>query len=143
MTRTQTRELAFELIYSLEIQKISLSEYEEQINLFLNNKEIKIQKVEKYIKETINGINENKEEILKLISQNLNEKWHIKRISKVNLALLKLAVYEIVYTKVPYKVVINEVVEIAKKYGDNNSSFFVNGILANIIKQLGIKDEEQ
>lgn len=143
MTRTETRELAFELLYSLEIQKIPLTEYEEQIKLFLENKEIEIQKVETYITETANGIKKNEDKILKLISQNLKEKWDIKRISKVNLTLLKLAVYEIVYTKIPYKVVINEVVEIAKKYGDDNSSLFVNGILANIIKQLEIKNEEQ
>ncbi|MGN1269758.1 MAG: transcription antitermination factor NusB [Clostridia bacterium] len=142
MTRTETRELAFELLYSLEIQKIPLTEYEEQIKLFLENKEIGIQKVETYITETANGIKKNEDKILKLISQNLKEKWDIKRISKVNLTLLKLAVYEIVYTKIPYKVVINEVVEIAKKYGDDNSSLFVNGILANIIKQLEIKNEE-
>lgn len=142
MTRTQTRELAFELLYSLEIQKIPVTEYEEQIKLFLENKEIEVKKVESYIIETANGIKENEEEILKLISQNLKEKWDIKRISKVNLTILKLAVYEIVYTKLPYKVVVNEVVEIAKKYGDDNSPFFVNGILANIIKQLGITNEE-
>lgn len=142
MTRTETRELAFELLYSLEIQKISLTEYKEQIKLFLENKEIDIQKVEAYITETAKGIKKNEDKILKLISQNLKEKWNIKRISKVNLTLLKLAVYEIVYTKIPYKVVINEVVEIAKKYGDDNSSLFVNGILANIIKQLEIKNEE-
>ena len=81
-------------------------------------------------------------EILKLISQNLKEKWDISRISKVNTALLKLATYEIVYAKLPYKVVVNEVVEIAKKYGDENSPSFINGILANIIKQTGITNEE-
>lgn len=142
MTRTETRELAFELLYSLEIQKTSLTEYEEQIKLFLESKEIKIKKVETYIIETANGIKENEEEILKLISQNLKEKWDIKRISKINLTILKLAVYEIVYTKIPYKVIVNEVVELAKKYGDDNSAFFVNGILANIIKQSGITNEE-
>ena len=88
------------------------------------------------------NLTENEEEILKLISQNLKEKWDISRISKVNTALLKLATYEIVYAKLPYKVVVNEVVEIAKKYGDENSPSFINGILANIIKQTGITNEE-
>lgn len=72
----------------------------------------------------------------------MKEKWDISRISKVNTALLKLATYEIVYAKLPYKVVVNEVVEIAKKYGDENSPSFINGILANIIKQTGITNEE-
>ena len=79
---------------------------------------------------------------MQLISQNLKEKWDISRVSKVNLALLKLAIYEIIFNKLPYKVVVNEVVELAKKYGDDNSANFINGILANIIKQSGITSEE-
>ena len=142
MTRTETRELTFELLYSLEIQKNEKSEYSEQIEMFLNEQEINQEKAITYINQTILGINENEEEILKLISQNLKEKWDISRISKVNTALLKLATYEIVYAKLPYKVVVNEVVEIAKKYGDENSPSFINGILANIIKQTGITNEE-
>ncbi len=142
MTRTETRELTFELLYSLEIQKNEKSEYSEQIEMFLNEQEINQEKAKTYINQTILGINENEEEILKLISQNLKEKWDISRISKVNTALLKLATYEIVYAKLPYKVVVNEVVEIAKKYGDENSPSFINGILTNIIKQTGITNEE-
>ena len=142
MTRTETRELTFELLYSLEIQKNEKSEYSEQIEMFLNEQEINQEKAKTYINQTILGIIENEEEILKLISQNLKEKWDISRISKVNTALLKLATYEIVYAKLPYKVVVNEVVEIAKKYGDENSPSFINGILANIIKQTGITNEE-
>ena len=83
-----------------------------------------------------------KKKILKNISDNLKEKWEITRISKINIALLKLAIYEILYTKLPYKVVVNEVVELAKKYGDDNSAPFINGILANIIKKSGISEEE-
>lgn len=142
MTRTETRQLGFEFLYSIEIQKIEHEEYEEQINLFLDDKEVSEEKVKKYIEETANGIKQNEEEILKLISQNLKEKWDITRISKVNITLLKLATYEIIYTKLPYKVVVNEVVELAKKYGDDNSASFVNGVLANIIKQTGLANEE-
>ena len=118
MTRTQTRELAFELLYSLEIQKVAKNEQTEQIQLFIEQQEIEEEKVKKYILETTRGIEEHEEEILKNISDNLKEKWEITRISKINIALLKLAIYEILYTKLPYKVVVNEVVELAKKYGD-------------------------
>ena len=142
MTRTETRELAFELLYSLEIQKVKQEEYNEQIEIFLTEQNISQPKVKEYIVETVNGINKNEERILKLISQNLKEKWSIDRLSKVNVTILKLATYEIIYTKLPYKVVVNEAVEIAKKYGDDNSSAFINGVLANIIKQEGITDEE-
>ena len=94
------------------------------------------------MEDAVTGIQKNEKEILETISKNLKEKWEISRISKINLALLKLATYEIVYAKLPYKVVINEAVELAKKYGDEASPSFVNGILANIVKQLGVKDEE-
>ena len=100
------------------------------------------EKAKTYMTETINGIAKNKEEILELISQNLKEKWDISRVSKINITLLKLATYEIVYTELPYKVVVNEAVEIAKKYGDDTSPAFINGVLANIIKQTGIANEE-
>jgi len=136
MTRSEGRELAFKLLYSLEIQKIEEIEQEEQIDLFIEQNEIeKSDKVYEYITETVQGIKNQKEEITKLITENLNEKWDLSRISKVNLALLKLGIYEMIYAKLPYKVVVNEVVELAKKYGDDNSPSFVNGILANIIKQ--------
>ncbi|MCI9039740.1 MAG: transcription antitermination factor NusB [Clostridia bacterium] len=138
MTRSEGRNLAFELLYSLEIQKVGQEELEEQIQLFLQESEITQENVTEYIKQTINGITFQEEEIKKMISQNLKEKWDISRISKVNLALLKLGIYEIVYSKLPYKVVVNEVVELAKKYGEDSSPSFVNGILANIIKQQGL-----
>lgn len=142
MTRTEMRELTFELLYSLEIQKMEQQEYNEQIELFLAEQNVNQEKVKTYMTETINGIAKNKEEILKLISQNLKEKWDISRVSKINITLLKLATYEIVYTELPYKVVVNEAVEIAKKYGDDTSPAFINGVLANIIKQTGIANEE-
>lgn len=142
MTRTEIRELTFELLYSLEIQKMEKEEYNEQIEMFLVEQNISQEKAKTYMTETVNGIAKNKEKILELISQNLKEKWDISRVSKINLTLLKLATYEIMYTELPYKVVVNEAVEIAKKYGNDTSPAFINGVLANIIKQTGIANEE-
>lgn len=142
MTRSEIRDLAFELLYSLEIQKISQPEQEEQIELFLEANEITEKEATKYIKKVVKGIAENEAEIIESISKNLTEKWELGRISKINLSLLKLATYEMVYGEVPYKVVINEAVELAKKYGDENSPSFINGILANIVKQTGVGKEE-
>ena len=81
------------------------------------------------------GVNENKEKINCLIKKNLKEDWNIDRISKINLAILKLAIYEMIYKKLAYKIVINEAVELAKKYGEEQSGPFVNGILASIVKE--------
>ena len=55
------------------------------------------------------------------------------RISKIDLAILRLAIYEIKYKEIPYKVAINEAVELAKKYGEDSSKNFVNGILASVV----------
>ena len=140
MTRSEGRNLAFELLYSLEIQKVEKEEQEEQITLFLEENEIKEKNVVQYIKQTIQGICKQAKVIEEMISQNLKEKWDISRISKVNLALLKLGIYEIIYSKLPYKVVVNEVVELAKKYGEDSSPSFINGILANVIKQSGLEE---
>ena len=134
MNRSAIRELTFKLIYSLEIQK--QENLQEQIELYIEANEIKDEKAIKYIKETLNGINENQEDIINLIKKNLKAGWEIQRVSKIDISLLKLAIYEIKYSDIPYKVAVNEVVELAKKYGEDTSKNFVNGILASIIKEL-------
>ena len=85
------------------------------------------------------GIEKNKNDILEQINKELSEKWEFSRLSKISIAILKLAVYEILYKKLPYKVVINEAVELAKAYGDDNAPSFVNGILASIVKNNNIE----
>ena len=74
-------------------------------------------------------------EIEKKIKEHLKSDWKIERISKMDLSILKLAIYEIKYKELPFKVVINEAVELAKKYGEDSSKNFVNGILASIVKE--------
>ena len=134
MKRTEIRELAFKLIYSLEIQKnVNL---EEQIGLYLEVNEIKELKDIEYIKDCIFGIKENEIDIEKEIEANITSEWKIERISKVSLSLLKLAIYEIKYKQIPFKVEINEVVELAKKYGDEQASKFINGMLAKVVKDM-------
>ena len=134
MRRTEIRELAFKLIYSLEIQKID--NLDEQIELYLESNEVIDKKAIEYIKDCIVGIEKNKEDINKTIQDSLTEEWKIERISKINLSLLKLAIYEIKYKDIPFKVEINEVVELAKTYGEDTSSKFINGALAKVVKEL-------
>lgn len=133
MKRTEAREEAFKLLYS--IQLMEETNLEEQIDLFIQENNIDDNDAINYIKDIIIGVNQNNEKIEKNISENIKAEWDINRISKIDLTLLKLGIYEILYSKLPYKVVINEVVEIAKKYGDDNSKSFVNGVLASIIKK--------
>ena len=133
MNRSEIREQAFKLIYSLEIQKKEL--LEEQIELYIEANEITNKNAVEYIKDTALGIEQNREEIVQKIEKNLKSEWKIDRISKVDLAILKLAIYEIKYKDIPFKVVINEAVELAKKYGEDSSKNFINGILASVVKE--------
>ena len=139
MNRSETRKVAFELIYSLEIQKVEENELETQIEVFLEGKGIQDEKVTEYMRDVIYGIEKNKNDILEQINKELSEKWELSRLSKISIAILKLAVYEILYKKLPYKVVINEAVELAKAYGDDNAPSFVNGVLASIVKNNNIE----
>ena len=82
------------------------------------------------------GVANHEEEIESFIASNLKKDWNINRISKIDLSLLKLAIYEIQYKKLEYKIVINEAVELAKKYGEENSANFINGVLASVVKEL-------
>ena len=132
MNRSQIRELAFKLLYQIEIQK-EISD--EDMLLFFENNNISSEEAKRYIKDVVKGTSTNSQEILELISNNLKKDWNLERITKVNLALLKLAIYEIKYKDIPFKVAINEAVELAKKYGEETSPVFINGILASIVKE--------
>ena len=134
MNRSAIRENAFKLIYSLEIQKPE--NLEEQMDLFFESNNIKDVEAKKYIKNVVLGIDKNEEQILENIEKNLKEDWKLNRISKMDLSILKLAIYEIKFSDVPYKVAINEAVELAKKYGEDKSKNFVNGILASVVKDM-------
>lgn len=136
MSRTANREEAFKLIYSLEIQ--NNEDICEQIDLYLENNDITDKAAQKYINDSVLGIKEYNDEIIDNIEKNLKENWKLNRISKIDLAILKLAIYEIKHTDTPYKVVINEAVELSKKYGEDSSRKFVNGILASVVKENNI-----
>jgi len=133
MKRSAIRELAFQLIYSLEIQ--SPEDLEEQVELYLQCNEVEENEAKEYIKDAVFGIKDNINEIRGLIEKNLKADWRLDRISKIDLSLLKLAIYEIKYKKIPYKVAINECLELSKKYGEESSKNFVNGILASVVKE--------
>jgi N utilization substance protein B len=133
MNRTAIREQTFKLIYSLEIQK--QENLEEAIELYEESNQITDQNAKVYIADAIFGIQKNKEEIVNQIEKNLKSDWKLERISKVDMAILKLAIYELKYTDIPFKVAINEAVELAKKYGEESSKNFVNGILASVVKE--------
>lgn len=132
MNISKMREYAFMLIYELEIQK---DFNEENIEIFLENNNIEDKNAKKYIRRTVKGVKANEQNIEETISSKLKPEWKLERISKINIALLKLSIYEMLYAGVPYKVAINEIIELAKTYGEDNSANFINGVLANVVKE--------
>jgi len=139
MNISKMREYAFELVFETEVQK----EYnEELVELFLENNEVEDKEAKKYIRKMLEGIKENEEQIKAKIVENLKSDWTIERISKINVAILKVAIYEMLFKEVPYKVAINEAIELAKKYGDESSATFINGLLASVVKE-NLWDQQQ
>ncbi len=136
MSRKKARDNAFKCVYELEfgrdekLDKILQHCYEENEN--------KPDEIE-YIEMVVRGIKENLAEIDSIILSKLKN-WSFERIAKIDLAILRLAIYEIKYVSdIPEKVSANEAVELAKTYGNNDSKSFVNGVIAKVIE---CKEEE-
>jgi len=132
--RKKSREIAMELLFSMTLSKNTL---EETYNTFLEDYEMKLGTIDvEYIKTILTKVEENKEVIDEKIEKSLN-KWTIDRISKVNLTILRIALAEMLYfDDIPEKVSINEAIELTKKYSDEKSVAFVNGLLDKAFKSL-------
>ena len=139
MSRAFAREDAFKLIFEMEITKITA---ENAISYLYDTVEKKNEMWaqefvsatnKKYIEELVGGVEEKGEFLLEIIAPTLKD-WSISRISKVNLALLKLAVFEIYFIEdIPAKVSVSEAVKLAKTYAGKDSAAFVNGVLGTVI----------
>jgi len=135
MSRKSARESTMKLIYQMDINHM---EPEELIETFFDSTEENFSDQDKsYIRECINGIVENKERIDNAIESHLKSSWKLSRIAKVELAILRLAVYEMLYRDdVPDKAAVNEAIELAKLYCGEESGTFINGVLGSLIKEL-------
>lgn len=133
MGRHEQREQIFKLLFRVEFN--SFEDMPEQVKLFFEEEELQniSNKDMTYITEKYSKIKEQLANIDKLIDEKA-EGWNTVRMGKVELTVIRLAVYEILYDEdVPGGVAINEAVEIAKKYGQKTSGSFVNAILAKFI----------
>ena len=127
--RNDARALAFQLIFERLFVK---QHFDEEFFATLNKEEDKI-----FAREIINNFDQNKVEIEKLVSKHLIG-YELDRVYKVDLALIYEALTEIIYNKNPKQVVINEVLNLAKKFSTPKSSRFINGVLSSIIKELNV-----
>ncbi|MBQ3601247.1 MAG: transcription antitermination factor NusB [Lachnospiraceae bacterium] len=130
MTRRECREHLMIMLYQREFY--AKEELPEQIELYLQEITSPKQGDLDYIQEKYKKTIECLEEIDDMI-EGVSEGWKLKRMAKVDLTIMRLAVYEMKYDEeIPVSVAINEAVEIAKKYGQDSSPSFINGILAKI-----------
>jgi N utilization substance protein B len=131
MTRRELRENTFKMLFRVEFH--SENEIPEQLSLFEEELEQIREEDREYLTAKTDGILAH----LKEIDDAINDKsvgWKTSRMGKVDLAILRLAVYEIRYEEdIPDKVAINEAVELAKKYGTDDSASFINGVLAKFV----------
>ncbi|KAB3537383.1 transcription antitermination factor NusB [Alkaliphilus pronyensis] len=137
MKRKEARELCMKVLFEMSIH----NEYEKKlVDYHLQDESIGEQK--HYIEELIEKAISNLEEINSTIDAFSNS-WKLSRIAKVDLAILRLAIAEILYLEdIPYAVSINEAVELAKKYSSNEADSYINGILGKLVEAKGIKNNE-
>lgn len=147
MSRRLARESAIQFLYSTDYNKNE--NIDEMLNVFfeaedesneskpqdaLNSNDVK------FAEEIIRGTIDKLQHIDQLIQDNTTG-WTKERIAKVDLAILRLALYEILYREdIPSSVAINEAIELAKKYSTDESGGFVNGVLGKIVREAGMKD---
>jgi N utilization substance protein B len=130
MSRKAARETAMRLFYEYEIT----GEFNPQtIEVMQDTINDHLQKTDyEYIGEMVGGFQQKKEEIDDIINKNIVD-WKFDRLSKIDLSIMRVALYEIKYLNVPYKVAINEAVELAKMYSGDKSPAFINGVLGGYV----------
>ena len=128
MTRSKIRENVFKMLFRAEFH--DADDMKEQLDLFDEELENPSESELFYINSKSKGILEHIDEIDALINEK-STGWKTSRMAKVDLSIIRIAVYEIKFEDdIPFKVSVNEAVELAKKYGTDESPAFVNGILA-------------
>lgn len=132
MGRRELREHIFKLLFMSDFN--DGEEMNDQLAMYFDGLEVLKEKDQSYMQSKYEKIKEHLEEIDALLNEK-SKGWKTSRMSKVDLSILRLAVYEMKFDEdVPVKVAINEAVEIAKAFGGDTSASFVNGILGKIAK---------
>ncbi|MDR2648371.1 MAG: transcription antitermination factor NusB [Clostridiales bacterium] len=137
MSRKTARRYAFELIYQMSFH----SDFDAEFAMvsYPEDNLPKISEAERvFVKEMISGVSGRLDVIDKRIAEN-SEGWSIPRLNSVDLAVLRMAVYEMYFTDTPAGISINEAVELAKMYSSEESGGFVNGVLAKAVKHSAVR----
>ncbi|AZV47479.1 transcription antitermination factor NusB [Nautilia sp. PV-1] len=129
-TITHAREAVIQTLYAQEMGNDQAIEQFEEI---LKDKKVKGGKAE-FAKKLLKGILEHIDEIDEIIKNHLID-WDFDRLDKVDKQILRVGIYEILYTDTPYQIVIDEAVKIAKNFSEDKAKSFINGILDKVAKE--------
>lgn len=140
LTRHEIREKALQSLYPFDFNQDITKEDAISYAFEYNNAEFVSEDGESfipgYLDTLVTGVCQQREELDQLIQKNL-KKWTLARIAKPDLIILRIAIYEMLYVdEIPAKVALNEALELTKKYSDDDSRKFVNGVLSNIVPTL-------
>ncbi|MDE6434913.1 MAG: transcription antitermination factor NusB [Lachnospiraceae bacterium] len=134
MLRSQIREEIFKILFRYPFTEEG--EMQEQITFCMEELEGKSEENLAYIKNKVNQIIEHRVAIDEKLQDNC-EGWNLNRIGKAEIAIMRVAVYELLYEKeIPQSVSINEAVELTKRYCDEDAKGFVNAVLGKVAKSL-------
>ena len=136
LSRRRLREEAFKILFSMQFIKLD----EEKVEIYCDINGIGNREDIAYLVNIVNIYNENNKYLESIIQENKKETWDYSRIDKVAITLIKLAIIEIEYLKIPFKISINECINICKKYNEEKNTKFINGILANYVRIKGLND---
>ncbi len=126
MNRNEARTVIMTILYQIFMYQNSKLDYDLN-EVIKDNLEID----NDFVKETVNGVLDNKESIDKIANKYLKE-WTINRLGLTDQAILRMGIYELLYTDTPEIVAINEAVELSKKYSDDKVKNMINGVLDKV-----------
>ncbi len=128
-TRSELRESAMIILYQISIYKKNNIEYNID-DVIKENIEID----NDFVKDLVYGVTTHEDQIITEANKYMKD-WNIDRIDKTGASILKVAIYELQYTDTPHIVAINEAIELAKKYSDDNVRKIINAVLDRLIKE--------
>lgn len=130
----KARETALQALYRMDIAEVGREQFECDPEVLPHGTEAR-----SYCEALVNGVMENRKEIDSIIEE-FSENWTVDRMAVVDRNILRLSIYELMYSDaVPFKVIIDEAIELAKRYGSEESGAFINGVLDKARKNAAAK----
>lgn len=132
MKRSKIRETAFQILFA--IKSNPATDPQDLYQQLRQQYETMPEMMPEYLKELITGVQQQLTQINQVIATYLKKGWSLERLNKTDLVIMQIAVFEIRFVKeTPNKVAVNEALELARKFSDENARRFINGVLSNLV----------